>query len=88
MSERFPALSRLAVALSGDVWVLSFSRPGADGQEWLVFDADGMLRRHVDLPPPSRYFPRAFGDSWVAGSERDELGVEYVAVYDLVSAPP
>lgn len=62
-------------------------REAIGGQEpglWDLFDADGRFLGQVQLPP--RFVPYRADGFTVLGIERDEVGLEYVVLYRVVTA--
>ena len=63
---------------SGPLWVAE----GLDGQEWHVYDRQGILRARALLPP--RFRPTEITASRILGVWKDELGVESIRVFRLI----
>jgi hypothetical protein len=72
-----PAYRSLVVAADGTVWVGRYS----PDTEWDVFDVDGRFLGLVQMPDNFR-LTSVRGDR-LAGVWQDELGVEYVRVYEM-----
>ncbi|MDX1578811.1 MAG: hypothetical protein R3266_10005, partial [Gemmatimonadota bacterium] len=85
-AERFRAVSGLRSGPAGGVWAREYGRPrDPPGERWLAFDATGRILGRLRLPDRVRL--RAVGEDHLIVVERDELDVEYVAIYDLPWAP-
>lgn len=87
-AERVPALEDLIGSDEGDLWVGEYAGqemilPGARTPErqWLVFNAQGMLRALATTPPGFRL--HAVRDGTLLGVYTDDLGVESVRVYAM-----
>lgn len=85
-----PAVSGMAVAADGSIWL---RRPGstAEGmEEWWILDPAGQPAGSVHLPPGLRVLHVDGDDVW--GAETDELDVDYIVRYRLTPegrvAPP
>ncbi len=76
-----PAFGIVEVDLAGNLWVGDTDRAG-DGQSMSVFSPEGVWLGHVTLPPTLRIFE--IGPDYVLGSTRDELGIETVALHELI----
>jgi hypothetical protein len=92
VAERLSAFWGLLVDELGFVWVLPYDAPRhahamggwrgpGPGGRWMVFTQDG--RRVADVEMPARLYPSQITRDAVVGVERDELGVESVAVFPL-----
>ncbi|MCI0435846.1 MAG: 6-bladed beta-propeller [Gemmatimonadetes bacterium] len=92
--ETLPPIGRMLVSAAGTLWVeredlvpdpiaLEWYRGPNEpyAAKWDVFDPDGRFLGTVTLPPT--FSPRVVGESWVIGTERDELEVQYVARYEF-----
>jgi hypothetical protein len=82
IAETMPAFSALAVDADGRLWVAEYMPPGADRQEWTVFDADGRIVGAATMPQDFRV--RQIGRDFVVGTWMDELDVEHVRMYELI----
>ena len=80
--ETFPAYGGIAVSVEGYLWVREYDLPGAEANNWSVFDAEGTLLGTLGLPP--RFRPLDIGPDYILGVWRDEDDVEHVRMYDLV----
>lgn len=92
LPARLPAHDRVIAAGSGDIWVAEYvgqlelpgiRRARVPARRWLVFDADGTLTARVRTP--EGFEPRAVRDGVVWGVFRDEMDVESVQAYELVT---
>lgn len=79
----FPAFASIRLDRVGRLWVEEYRPPGVETVEWLVFDADGMLAARVEMPPGFRILE--IGADHVLGVHADELGVETVRLYELIT---
>lgn len=79
---RFPAHDALHTDADGNLWVQEFWQPAFGSTvPWRVFDGEGVLIAHVDVPATMRVLDiRA---DRVLGLMRDELGVETVVLHVL-----
>ncbi len=82
LPERFPAYEALIALPDGAFWVKTHAWL-APGEELHLLDANGVWLRRLTLP--SAVVLDA-GRDWVLLRQRDELGVQIVALYDLVEA--
>ena len=80
--ETFPAYGGIALSVEGYLWVREYDLPGAEANDWSVFDAEGTLRGTLGLPP--RFQPLDIGPDYVLGLWRDADDVEHVRMYELV----
>lgn len=81
VNPTLPACDVLRVDSAGNAWVRSFVRPGAQQQEWLVFDLEGRPLFRIELPVATRIMD--LGTSHVTVIEVDSLNVERVRVYGI-----
>ncbi len=77
----FPAFSSIEVDALGYLWVREFNLPGEQGTLWTVFDPDGIVQGFVETPPDLEIYE--IGEDYIVGKARDELGVEYVQLWEL-----
>jgi hypothetical protein len=83
-ADSLPSHGQLVSRTDGGIWMEEFVPPGTDaGNPWRVFDASGELEGRVRLPPSAEVL-------WASGAEvllleQDELGVEFVRLYEIVS---
>lgn len=81
--ESFPAYARLRGDALGHLWAAEFRLPDAeyDGTLWTVFDGEGRALGFVETPGGVSIFE--IGEDYILGSTTDELGVEYVRLWEL-----
>jgi len=80
--QTLPAITHLRLSPEGLPWVQGTIRDGSDPtREWYRFGPDGRVRAH--LTTPSEFRVTQFGEDFVVGVARDELGVERVQVRDM-----
>ena len=91
LPSRVPAYARLIANADGVVWVGSWEGehwvgrlPGHPDARWDEIDSSGMWVRQVTIPV--NISPLDFGADWVLVSVRDELGVERLAVYEIMES--
>lgn len=80
VADTFPGLATVAVAASGDLWVLMYPLPRETDRRWLVFGPEGRFRCLVRLP---RLRVHEVGSNYIRGLELDEWDVEYVVEYGI-----
>lgn len=85
VADRFPAVSSVAVARDGRIWVRRYPRP-RETTGWLVFEPDGGFLCHAD--PVPGFQPYEFGADYILGSRRDDLDIESVVMHALVPPSP
>jgi hypothetical protein len=78
-----PAYAAMLVDTDGDVWLREFEFPEGTHARWQVRSPDGRVRAIVSLP--ARFIPTFATPEIIGGIEVDDVGVEYVVVYDLPS---
>ena len=85
-----PRFKSLAMQEGGNVWVEMFDPSASNDKpsQWWVNDLSGGLRDPedrdtIELPPGFR--PYNIGPDYVLGKWTDELGIEYVQMYDLIA---
>lgn len=80
-----PAFQSVATQKGGRLWVETYQPDNAGLGEtlWDVFDEQGALEAQATLPAGFR--PHEIGLDYLLGVWKDELGVEYVQLYDLKS---
>jgi hypothetical protein len=66
---------------AGNLWVPEYAQPGAYSLAWSVFSESGQLLGVVDLPEAISVLD--IGLDYVLGLRTDELGVQYIQVYQL-----
>ena len=74
-----PRYAQLVADKLGRVWVQEFSMQQDTAVNWTIIDVDGEQLGRVELP--SHFAVLTIGAGWMAGVWRDELGVEFAAVY-------
>lgn len=83
-ADSLPSHGRLVGRTDGGVWMEEFVPPGTNaGNLWRVFGRTGALEGRARLPPSAEVL-------WVSGDEvllleEDELGIEYVRLYEIAS---
>ncbi|MGD2154971.1 MAG: hypothetical protein PVG79_17025 [Gemmatimonadales bacterium] len=79
-----PTHSALAFDPSANLWVENYRVPwDTDSpRTWSVFDPDGRWLGDVEIPQGLRV--HEIGEDYIAGVERDDMGVEYVRLYAVV----
>ena len=85
--HRLPAFDRiLSDPVSGRVWVRDYVLPWNidEPQYWTVDDSSGRVLARVTTPAGLNVMQ--VSPRYVAGVQRDEMGVEYVVVYLLKTA--
>ena len=83
LPERFPAYESLLALPNGGIWVKSHAWR-APGEELHLLDANGVWLRRLTLPSGAAVLH--IGPDWVLLSQRDELDVPTVALYELVES--
>ncbi|MCJ7630376.1 MAG: hypothetical protein MUO50_18535 [Longimicrobiales bacterium] len=76
--DQLPGYDRILVSDTDEVWVRQFARPGAVGEEWVIFGADHELVGRLAMPPRSTLWEVRGGR--VVYSVKDELDVPIVRV--------
>lgn len=81
--DTLPAFEALSLQHGGRLWVkeTSLDNPALTAWSWSVFDSDGRPLGAVELP--AGFQPLEIGTDYVLGLWEDDLGVEYVQLYDL-----
>lgn len=83
-ADVFPTVSSVKAGVDGTVWVYRYRRPGAPARPRLMgFSPDGDFVCHLTTGK-SGFTIREFGADYVLGVHTTELGVQHVAMYDLV----
>ena len=90
-ADVFPAVSSVVAGVDGTVWVWRYPWPaGVPGQSGaMAFGSDGDFVCY--LPPTKKnYTVYEYGADYVLGVQEDELGVQHVAMFDLLrpAGPP
>jgi hypothetical protein len=79
----FPLWTDFFVDEIGRLWLHRFTRPAREASSvWEIHDSNGALIGHVRLPLLAAPRPSVRGDH-VVGVVEDELGVDYVVVYEV-----
>lgn len=86
-----PLLRSVHVDSEGNLWVEAFPRPGRGDPPFVVLGVDGTLFGEVYLPPGLDRDTHAtldplleIGSDYVLGIWRDEFGVQFVRLYELI----
>lgn len=81
--DTLPAFEALSLQKGGRLWVkeTSLDNPALTAASWSVFDSDGRPLGAVELP--AGFQPFEIGTDYMLGVWKDDLGVEYVQLYDL-----
>jgi hypothetical protein len=79
--ESHPAFLSFQADEAGHLWIEE-SRLPWESPFWTVFDPEGRLLGSLAFPDSFR--PTDFGDDFVLGVARDELGVDRVRLYELL----
>jgi hypothetical protein len=78
---RHPYWGTALVDKAGVLWVSEPPRTGETPVAWTTFDRGG--KRLGAITMPARFTPKDIGADYVLGVQRDEDGVETVAMYSL-----
>lgn len=89
--EFLPLFGSILVTHDGGAWVMPVREPRSesDSPQPLHYDAfgpDGHWRGIAETPPGFR--PLEIGSDYILGLRRDDLGVEFVELYELEDATP
>ena len=76
--DQFPAYDRILISDTDELWVRLFTKPGSEGEEWVVFGADHELRGKLSIPPRTTLW-EVRGER-VVYSVLDELDVPVVRI--------
>lgn len=82
VSRLFPTASELMIGRDGSLWLKRYARPREE-PSWMAFAANGDFSCH--LRPGSGLTPLEFGAGYLLALHRDELEVERVVMYELVT---
>lgn len=85
-ADVFPAVHSVRLGLEGSVRVYRYRKPGETGPMQMVFGPDGHFVCHLPATK-DRYTIWEAGADYVLGVHTTELGVQHVAMYDLVRPP-
>lgn len=80
--ETLPAYGGILGDRAGNLWVGSWAMAPETADRWAVFDSAGLWLGEVTLP--EGFSPWDIGEDWIVGTERDELDVEYVVLYEIL----
>ena len=80
-----PTFESLVLGKDGVLWVEEFNPAGSPSDEshWSVYDQRGHRLGQVAMPPLFR--PFEIGQDYVLGVWKDDVGIEYVQLYDVTS---
>lgn len=83
--DTLPAFETLLLQQGGRLWVKETSLDDLDSATapWSVFDSDGRPLGAVEMP--AGFEPFEIGTDYVLGLCKDDLGVEYVQLYEIAS---
>ncbi len=83
--DTLPAFETLSLQQGGRLWVkeTSLGDPPSATAPWSVFDSDGRPLGAVEMP--AGFEPFEIGTDYVLGLWKDDLGVEYVQLYEIAS---
>lgn len=79
--QRKPAIQRLVVDASGNLWVLTAQEAGSDRFEWSIHDPQGRYLGAVTTPVMTVI---QIGDDFLAGTMRGEFDVPSAVVFPIV----
>jgi hypothetical protein len=79
--ETHPAHGAIYADALGYLWVEEYRLPGDDVRHTTIFDDEGRMVGSVVLP--NRFRVEEIGADYLLGRASDELGVEYLRLYDL-----
>jgi len=82
LPARFPSHNTITVAADGHIWVKHFRPPSNPEHHWIAFDSTGTHVADMFLPGP--FVVQQIGPDWVLVVVADDLGVQSVAVYEMV----
>jgi hypothetical protein len=85
-ADQFPACERIIADLTGRLWVQGYVKDHEDDglRRWVVFSPDGeQALARATLPASLELME--IGNDWVLGVERDDLGVESMVLYHLLT---
>jgi hypothetical protein len=79
--KRHPYWGTAIVDRASALWVSTSPRTDEIPLTWTAFDRDG--RRLGSITMPARFTPKEIGSDYILGVQRDEDGVETIAMYSL-----
>lgn len=85
-----PAFRSLFVQTGEKIWAEVYDPTITEdvSSRWDIFAPTGRLSDVWAAVLPARFRPHEIGSDYVLGVWKDELGIEYVRVYDLIEVPP
>jgi hypothetical protein len=85
-ADQFPAYERLIADQTGRLWVQDYVKDHEDDglRRWVVFSPDGEQALARATLPASLEL-KEIGDDWVLGVEKDDLGIESIVLYDVLT---
>jgi hypothetical protein len=78
-----PPYGEMIVSRTGELWVADYDDGVRPRGRWTVYAPDGRALARVALP--ARFVPFDIGADWILGREPDELDIEHVRLYAVVS---
>lgn len=89
--EFMPLFGSIIMTADGGAWVMRVREPRPEGEppqpaQYDVFSPDGRWRGIAEAPPGIRSLD--VGDDYLLGVRRDDLGVEFVELYELEAPTP
>ena len=84
LDQGFPAVSAVKAGVDGTVWVWRYPRPGVPARSRVMaFGSDGDFLCYLSTRKDN-YRIWEYGADYVLGVHTTDLGVEHVAMYDLI----
>jgi hypothetical protein len=81
--EFVPPYGLMIIDRSGRYWLSDYDDPLDTPGRWTVYAADGAVLARIQLPEQFR--PYDIGEDWILGREPDELDVEHVKLYPILT---
>lgn len=82
VDDTYPAFGDLLVDHEGRAWLQMYRQPFDSGDDaWIVVSAEPKIIAEVNMPAGVQ--PLEIGDGYVLARVRDEMGVQYVVLYEL-----
>lgn len=82
VEEEFPRFNDLVINRAGGFWVREYPRPDSPTpHRWAAFAANGELTCRISLPPVEVL---DIGEGYVLVEQQSDLGVEQVALYEVL----